>query len=255
MKLISHGAAQEVTGTCHELQVNGKRILLDCGLFQGKRSEAAAKNSRFTFNPATDIDALILSHAHADHAGRIPLLWRRGYRKPIHCTYATKDLSAVMMADSGYVQEKDEQYFCKHLEKSMIKCDGPLYTQKDAEESVSLFQGKNYGEWFDVAEGVRCQFIEAGHILGAAMIVLEIVEAPNHSLGSGTGQSAVRRIGFSADLGRSQLPIIRDPAAMPPTVEGPMISLLCLSAKAISSLECRSGMLSATMTIVLIVLD
>ena len=136
MKIIPHGAALEVTGSCHELQIessNGvKRILLDCGLFQGKRSETAQKNSSFTFDPSKDIDAVILSHAHMDHAGRIPLLFKKGYRNPVHCTFATADLSEVMLMDSGYIQEKDEEYFHKHLKKSMIKCEGPLYTQKDA---------------------------------------------------------------------------------------------------------------------------
>jgi metallo-beta-lactamase family protein len=204
MKIIPHGAAQEVTGTCHEIQANGKRILLDCGLFQGRRREAAAKNAGFSFEP-TDIDAVILSHAHMDHVGRIPVLHKRGYRGPVYCTYATKDLSAVMLKDGGYIQEKDEEFYCKHLSKSMMQCDGPLYTQLDAEACMRLFKGQNYGDWFHVTDGVRAQFLDAGHIIGAAMAVLEITE-----------DGKKRLIGFSADLGRSTLPIIRDPSAMPP---------------------------------------
>ena len=111
MKLISHGAAREVTGSCHELQIGSKRILLDCGLFQGKRADSAKKNTYFSFDPARDIDAVVLSHAHMDHVGRIPVLWKRGYRGKVHCTYATKDLSAVMLADGGYIQEKDEENY------------------------------------------------------------------------------------------------------------------------------------------------
>ena len=210
MKIIPHGAALEVTGSCHELQIessNGvKRILLDCGLFQGKRSETAQKNSSFTFDPSKDIDAVILSHAHMDHAGRIPLLFKKGYRNPVHCTFATADLSEVMLMDSGYIQEKDEEYFHKHLKKSMIKCEGPLYTQKDAIDCMKIFKGHNYEEWFDVCDGVRAQFLEAGHIVGAAMVVLEITE----------GKRKIK-FGFTGDLGRSTLPIIRDPAAMPET--------------------------------------
>lgn len=205
MKFISHGAALEVTGTCHELQINGKRILLDCGLFQGKRVESAAKNATFTFDPSKDIDAVILSHAHMDHSGRVPLLWKKGYRGAVICTYATKDLAAVMMSDAGYIQEKDEDFFQRHLKKSMIHSEGPLYTQADAEQAAGLLEGKNYNEWVQVIDGLRVMFIEAGHILGAAMMVLEVTE---------NGQK--RMIGFSADLGRSHLPIIRDPAAMPP---------------------------------------
>lgn len=209
MKFISHGAAQEVTGTCHEIQVEhtpGKisRVLLDCGLFQGRRMEAAAKNSQFTFK-VTDIDAVVLSHAHMDHAGRIPLLHKKGYRGPVHCTYATKDLAAVMLKDGGYIQEQDEQFFCKHLKESMIECDGPLYTQADAEACIRLFKGHNYGDWIDVVPGLRVQFFDAGHIIGSAQMLLEVTEG-----------GKTRHIGFSADLGRSMLPIIRDPVPMPP---------------------------------------
>jgi len=204
MKLITHGAAQEVTGTCHEIQVGGKRILLDCGLFQGSRQEASVKNAEFAFDPK-EIDAVVLSHAHADHVGRIPLLYKRGYRNKVLCTYATKDLADVMLQDSGYIHEKDEEYFCKHLQKSMMKCEGPLYTQQDAIDCMEIFEGKNYNDWFDVCDGIKAQFLDAGHIIGAAMVVLEIIE-----------DGKPRRIGFSADLGRSMLPIIRDPADMPP---------------------------------------
>lgn len=204
MKLICHGAAREVTGTCHELQVGDKRILLDCGLFQGHRREAAQKNSVFNFDPR-HIDAVVLSHAHMDHAGRIPLLWKKGYRGKVHCTYATSDLSAAMLKDGGYIQEKDEEFYCKYLAKSMMECEGPLYTQKDAEECMTLFQGHNYNEWFDVVPGVRVFFLDAGHIIGASMLLIEVTE-----------NGVTRRIGFSADLGRSTLPIIRDPAKMPP---------------------------------------
>lgn len=215
MKIISHGAAREVTGTCHELQINGKRILLDCGLFQGKRQESAVKNASFPFNPGSDIDAVILTHAHGDHVGRIPLLFKRGYRGPVFCTYATTSLSAVMLEDAGYIQEKDEEFFRKHLRKSMMQWEGPLYTQQDAAQCMQIFQSRNYNEWFPVCPGVRAQFLEAGHILGAAMVVLEITEGPlNQSLRSGSGRPI--RVGFSGDLGRNALPIIRDPAPMPP---------------------------------------
>ena len=204
MQIIPHGAAQEVTGSCHELRIAGKRILLDCGLFQGKRQESAEKNATFAFDPSKDIDAMILSHAHMDHVGRVPVLWKRGYRNAVYCTYATRDLAEVMLADGGYIQEKDEEFFCKHLQKSMIKCDGPLYTQQDAAECMEIFRGKNYNEWFEVLPGIRAQFIEAGHVLGAAMIVIEAEE-----------NGKTRRIGFTGDLGRNTLPIIRDPAPMP----------------------------------------
>ncbi len=204
MQIIPHGAAQEVTGTCHELRVGDKRILFDCGLFQGHRVEAAAKNAGFEFD-VHQIDALVLSHAHMDHVGRIPLLYKKGYRGSVLCTFATKDLAEVMLKDGGYIQEKDEEFFCKHLSKSMVQCEGPLYTQQDAIDCMQLFQGRDYNEWFPVCEGVRVQFLEAGHILGAAMVVIEATE-----------NGKTTRIGFSGDLGRSSLPIIRPPAPMPP---------------------------------------
>ncbi|PIR52981.1 MBL fold metallo-hydrolase [Candidatus Peregrinibacteria bacterium CG10_big_fil_rev_8_21_14_0_10_49_10] len=205
MKIIPHGAAREVTGSCHEIQLkSGKRVLLDCGLFQGHRKDAAEKNAEFSFDPK-QIDAMVLSHAHADHVGRVPLLYKKGYRGKIHCTYATKDLADIMLQDSGYIQEKDEEFFCKHLADAMIPCDGPLYTQQDAIDCMEIFRGQNYGEWFTVCDGVRAQFLDAGHIVGAAMVLLEIEE-----------DGVTRRLGFSGDLGRNMLPIIRDPADMPP---------------------------------------
>jgi len=204
MKFISHGAAEEVTGTCHELQINGKRILLDCGLFQGHRREAAQKNATFSFDPKS-VDAVLLSHAHMDHVGRVPVLYKRGYRGPVHCTYATKDLSAVMLRDGGYIQEKDEEFFRRKLGKSMLPNAGPLYTQQDALDCMEIFSGKNYGEWFPVCPGVRAQFLDAGHIIGASQILLEAEE---------NGKKL--RIGFSGDLGRSMLPILRNPDPLPP---------------------------------------
>lgn len=212
MKLISHGAAREVTGTCHELIIGEKHLLLDCGLFQGKRRESAEKNRTFTFDP-TKIDAMILTHAHADHVGRVPLLYKKGYTGPIYATYATKDLAEVMLQDSAYIQEKDEEYMQKHG-KADEATSGALYTQQDAAECMSLFVGKNYNETFDLLPGVRCTFYEAGHILGAVMVFLEIEEG-NGEKAEVRSQKSVIRFGFSGDLGRSMLPIIRDPATLP----------------------------------------
>jgi metallo-beta-lactamase family protein len=204
LSLISHGAAREVTGTCHELKIGDKSIVLDCGMFQGSRREAAEKNATLTFDPKK-VDAVILSHAHIDHSGRLPLLYKRGYSGPIFCTYATQDLADVMLQDSAYIQEKDEEFYSRHYPNSMIPSPGALYTQKDASECIKLCVGKNYGEVFQVIPGVTCQFLEAGHILGSAMILLTI--------DMGGGKTV--RFGFSGDVGRSTLPIIRDPVPMP----------------------------------------
>ena len=230
MKLISHGAAREVTGSCHELQIGNKRILLDCGLFHGSRRKSVEKNATFDFDPAKDIDALILSHAHMDHVGRIPLLYKLGYRGPVFCTFATKDLAKVMLQDGGYIQEKDEDFFRRHCAETMIPCDGPLYTQKDALDCMEIFIGKNYGEWFTVVPGVKAKFLDAGHVLGAAMVVLEVSDAASEKrlaisderleekreLSANRFPLTAFRIGFSGDLGRAMLPIIKDPAQMPP---------------------------------------
>ncbi len=203
IEIISHGAAREVTGTCHEIRIGDTSILLDCGFFQGRRKEAAEKNAVFTFDPKK-IDAVVLSHAHMDHSGRIPLLYKKGFQGPIYCTYATQDLTAVMLQDSAYIQEKDEDFFRRHLKNSMIPSPGPLYTMKDASECMKLFVGKNYHEEFQVVPGISCQFFEAGHILGSAMVLLTI-----------DLHGKKKRIGFSGDIGRNTLPIIRDPEAMP----------------------------------------
>jgi metallo-beta-lactamase family protein len=205
ISLISHGAAREVTGTCHELKIGDKSILLDCGLFQGKREESMQKNKEMTFDAKNGIDAVILSHGHMDHAGRIPLLYKNGFQGPIFCTPATKDLSEAMLLDSAFIQERDEEFMKKHYPEKMVDTGGPLYTQADATECMSLFVGKEYHAPFEVIEGVHCEFFEAGHILGSAMMVLTIDRL---------GQSALK-IGFSGDIGRNTLPIIRDPEALP----------------------------------------
>ena len=208
MKIIPHGAALEVTGSCHELHIETsegpKRVLLDCGIFQGNRKESALKNAEFTFDPHT-IDAVLLTHAHQDHVGRIPLLYKEGYRGPVYCTFASVDLAEVMLQDAGHIHEMDERFFCKHLKQSMMECDGPLYTQQDAIDCMEIFKGVNFNVWTEVLPGVKVQFLESGHIMGSAMIVLEVEE-------NGT----TKRLGFSGDLGRNMLPIIRDPAPMPP---------------------------------------
>ncbi len=204
ISLISHGAAREVTGTCHELRIGEKSILLDCGLFQGKREESMEKNKELTFAPQS-IDAMILSHGHMDHAGRIPLLYKNGLAAPIFCTPATKDLSEVMLLDSAFIQEKDEEFMKKHYPEKMIDSGGPLYTQKDALECMSLFVTREYHQPFEVIPGVRCEFFDAGHILGSAMMVLSIDREGKEPL----------HIGFSGDIGRNTLPIIRDPETMP----------------------------------------
>ena len=195
MEITFAGAAREVTGSCHIVQVNGKHILLDCGLFQGRRQETQSKNLRLPMD-VSRIDAIVLSHAHIDHAGRIPLLVREGYRGTVWCTAATRDLAAVMLADSAHIQEKDAEFLARHRKDAVA----PLYSMVDATRAADLMAGVPYHKTFDITPGVRVTFVDAGHILGSASVILDVEEA---------GRS--QRLVFSGDVGRKGLPIIRDP--------------------------------------------
>lgn len=195
MELEFFGAAQEVTGSCHILRVAGKTVLLDCGLFQGRRQESREKNLRLPI-PVERIDAVVLSHAHIDHAGRLPLLAAEGYRGPVHCTPATRDLCAIMLVDSAHLQEKDAEYLARRGKPFAA----PLYRQTDVTALMRLMRVAPYGETFDVVPGVRVTFRDAGHILGSATVVLDCTE-----------EGRFARLVFSGDVGRKGLPIIRDP--------------------------------------------
>jgi metallo-beta-lactamase family protein len=197
MEIEFSGAAREVTGSCHIVRANGKTILLDCGMFQGSRKEANQKNLALPL-PVAEIDAVVLSHAHIDHAGRLPFLVNEGYRNTIWATSATRDLCAIMLADSAHIQEKDAEYLAR---KQKEHAD-PLYTIADATRTLELMVGVPYKKWFDVAPGIRASFAEAGHILGSASVVLEATE-----------DGVTKRLVFSGDIGRSGLAIIRDPEA------------------------------------------
>jgi metallo-beta-lactamase family protein len=190
------GAAREVTGSCHVLHVAGRRILLDCGLFQGRRAESREKNERLPVAPE-EVDAVLLSHAHIDHAGRLPYLVKQGYRGSIWTTSATRDLCAVMLADSAHIQERDVEF----LQKQGRPVLDPLYGLNDAVQAVDQMIGVPYDRWVEVLPGVRALWAEAGHILGSASIVVEAVEGAH-----------THRVVFSGDIGRKGLPIIRDPA-------------------------------------------
>lgn len=193
------GAAQTVTGTMHLVHVGGRKVLLDCGMYHGRREEAFERNSRFPFDPAT-LDAVILSHAHIDHSGNLPGLVKQGFNGPIYCTGATQSLCQVMLRDSAYIQVKDVEFVNKrHARKQLPKVE-PLYTEEDVDETLPLLRGMDYGSTFDVIDGVRCRFEDAGHILGSASLSL-------HLRDNGTSTGLV----FTGDLGRPHLPILRDP--------------------------------------------
>lgn len=199
MELQFLGAAQTVTGSMHLLKVNGYNILLDCGIYHGPRKEAFERNRNFPFDP-TSIDALILSHAHIDHSGNIPTLVRQGYRGPIWATSATRDLSVIMLRDSAHIQESDVAYVNKRRVRQGQKPFEPLYTQEDAVQALTLFQSIEYNRVFEPVSGVQVHYRDAGHILGSVSVTLDIDD-----------QGQQKRLVFSGDVGRKNLPILRDP--------------------------------------------
>lgn len=201
MQLTSYGAALEVTGSQHLLEVNGKKILLDCGLFQGRRKEAFEKNSWFSFDPK-EIDVMVLSHAHIDHSGNIPTLVRKGFTGVVYCTEATQSLCNIMLLDSAYIQESDAEYMARKHADTALEPIEPLYTQDDAKLALKSFKGISYDTTFEISEGVQVTLREAGHVLGAAIVVLDIDDKED---------GKKKRLVFTGDLGRAHLPIIRDP--------------------------------------------
>ncbi len=193
------GAAREVTGSCHLLHVNGHTVALDCGMFQGKRSESAGKNRTLPI-PVADLDAVVLSHSHIDHSGRLPFLVANGYTRTIWSTPATRDLCAVMLADSAHIQEKDAEFLARRG-KEFVE---PLYGIRHAVRAMELMVGVPYNKPFDVVPGVTGTYVDAGHILGSASVILDCTEG-----------GVKKRLVFSGDIGRSGLAIIRDPVPPP----------------------------------------
>ena len=199
MKIHFHGATHTVTGSQHLLEINGHRLLLDCGLYQGKREETYSRNLTFAHDPRK-VDAVILSHAHIDHCGNLPNFVQDGYSGPIYATHATVDLATIMMADSGRIQEADAEFVNKKRLARGEEPIEPLYTEVDAQHAADLFRGVNYDESFEPVPGVRARLVEAGHILGSAAVSLEIEE-----------KGRKIRFWFSGDIGRYKLPLLRDP--------------------------------------------
>jgi metallo-beta-lactamase family protein len=195
IEISFEGAAREVTGSCHVVRAMGRTVALDCGLFQGRRAESRAKNQLLPLDPAA-LDAVVLSHAHIDHAGRLPFLVAAGYRGPIYCTPATRDLCALMLADSAHIQLKDSEFLARHGREYTE----PLYGQVDVVQTLSQMIAIPYGRTATVVPGFRVTFVDAGHILGSASVVLDVDDG-----------EAPRRLVFSGDIGRQGLPIIRDP--------------------------------------------
>jgi len=198
MRIFFFGAAGGVTGSMHLLEVNGKRILLDCGLYQGHRDESNELNRNLPFAPE-NVDRMVLSHAHIDHSGNIPLLCRR-YDGDILATPATRDLASVMLMDSAHIQQKDAEFFNKKIAHRPEEFISPIYNADDVDKALCQFIAINYDRPFWLSDGVTLTFRDAGHVLGSAVVVLDIEE-------SGRKQ----RLVFSGDVGRRRLPILRDP--------------------------------------------
>jgi metallo-beta-lactamase family protein len=198
MRITFYGAAGEVTGSQHLLEIGDRRILLDCGLFQGRRAESRAKNQRFNCKPS-DLDCVILSHAHIDHSGNLPGLFRAGFNGTVFCTDATADVAELMLKDSAKIQEEDAKYHNSKLAEDQPAIE-PLYTRQDVDGLLKTFQPLSFHEWHELADDVRIRFSDSGHILGSAITELEVKE-----------KGEIRRIVFTGDLGRRGLPVLRDP--------------------------------------------
>ena len=201
MRITFYGAAQNVTGSQHLIEVNGQRILLDCGFYQGNNAEEYERNLNLPYD-ARSVNVMVLSHAHMDHSGNIPNLVKRGFRGDIFCTYATRNLCASMLLDSGHIQEKDAEYENKKRFRKGEPPIEPIYNQQEAKESLPYFTGQAYNRPHTIARGVQLKLLDAGHMLGSAIVVLDIEDRDSHR---------EIRLVFSGDLGRVGIPIIRDP--------------------------------------------
>ena len=205
MKIKFCGAAQTVTGSQHLLEINGKKVLIDCGMFQGKREESFQMNRKFLFDPK-ELDCVILSHSHIDHSGNLPTLSLKGFNGSVYCTPATRDLCSIMLQDSAYIQEKDTEFVNKRRAKKGEPLFNPLYKIEDARKIITQFKSIPYRVPFSpdvLGSNVSVTFFDAGHILGSSQVVLEIKEG-----------NRKYKLGFSGDLGRKNLPILKDPDFM-----------------------------------------
>ena len=204
MKIGFHGAARTVTGSKHLLILNnGKKYLLDCGMYQGMGSETDTLNREFGFNPE-EVDYMILSHAHIDHCGLIPKLVKDGYRGKVFATPATKDLAAILLADSAGIQENDLKYVNKTRAAQGKSYLSPLYTMEDVDVALQRFETVDYGSWFKIDENVQFMYLDAGHIIGSTTVHLKITENGKET-----------HLTFSGDLGRYRDVILKSPQDFP----------------------------------------
>jgi len=202
MQIEFLGATREVTGSCFLLHVGNHKLLVECGLVQGSRQHEQKNSDPFPFE-AEEIDAIILTHAHLDHSGRLPLLVKRGYTGPVYTHNATADLCAIMLQDAGYLNEKEAQWENKKRERKGLELVEPLYTRDEARDALKLFNGLDYGLQQEILPGVKVTLRDAGHILGSAIAEVQLAEG-EHSA----------KVVFSGDLGHKGAPILCDPEAI-----------------------------------------
>lgn len=204
MEITFHGAARTVTGSQHLLNINGYQILLDCGLYQGKREESLIRNRELPF-AAHAVDVTVLSHAHIDHSGNIPNLVKQGFKGDIVATFATRDLCNIMLRDSAKIQESDINYLNKKRQRQNLPLLEPAYTMHDAVVSMKSFLSVSYERRLSIGPGITLTFLDAGHVLGSAIVVLDVDD--------NSGQKPTRIV-FSGDIGRPNRPILNDPAVI-----------------------------------------
>lgn len=205
MKLKFCGAAGTTTGSQHLLEINGKRILLDCGLYQGRRKDAYEINCCFPHFDPTLIDIVVLSHAHIDHSGNLPNLSKKGFTGTIYSTHATRDLCQIMLRDSARIQEHDIEWLNKHRKRKGLEAVEALYTEQDAEKCLRQFVTLSYDRSIQISDGVQLTFVDAGHILGSAQVILDITDQED---------GKKKRFLFSGDVGRGHNEVLRDPTAV-----------------------------------------
>ena len=199
MNITFYGAAKTVTGSCTMVEAAGKKFLVDCGMFQGKVTDQMLNYDDFPFD-ISSIDFVILTHAHIDHSGRIPKLYKAGYTGPIYATNATVDLCSIMLADSGHIQEKEIEWVNKKRRRAGKKENEPMYTAQDGIDSMKLFKGVDYNQKVTIDENISFTLVDAGHMLGSSIVLLDIAE-----------NGKTERVVFTGDLGNKNMPIIKDP--------------------------------------------
>ncbi|HAV23577.1 MAG: MBL fold metallo-hydrolase [Ignavibacteria bacterium GWA2_55_11] len=233
MRLQFHGAARTVTGSMHRLMTDDSTVLLEGGLFQGRRQESYERNKNFPFDPSS-VHALLLSHAHADHAGNLPNLVRSGFAGRIYSTPATRDLCNITLYDSAYIQVRDAEVVNRIHRKHTLPAVEPLYGPDDVRSTMDQFVTVPYHKSFQAADGVDVSFADAGHILGSASMMIDVKEK---------GRSL--RVGFTGDLGRKNMPILRDPEPL-----GDVDVLVCESTYGGHQHEDQAGMRERLATVV-----